>query len=278
MAEITITYETLFELLRREKNREELQKLDADFFKNLAEYLKDKQNILKQNTASLFSFEEKESVEKQLQNIRKIIRELYDRREKKIIYMALNKSRTNSELMDTSALLKEENGLFDALTALFLNYREGILDNILKANIPEIKNLCFSNEFFSGEKSEKEKPKDLKTDALPSQQESVLVRFLQDIPGFVGPELEQYGPFEEEEMANLPEKVAFVLVEKGKAEVINNSVKSSIVLSEPEEKEEEPAEEVEGDTVSVQEENEEAGEDTADIEEESDECEAGQEE
>ena len=45
--EITITYETLFDLLRREKSRDELQSLSPTFFIDFIDYLKDKVNILK---------------------------------------------------------------------------------------------------------------------------------------------------------------------------------------------------------------------------------------
>ena len=50
--EVTITYETLFELFRREKERSELQKLDDSFFNNVLRYLKDKQAIISQQTDS----------------------------------------------------------------------------------------------------------------------------------------------------------------------------------------------------------------------------------
>ena len=57
--EVTITYETLFELLRREKERNELQKLDDSFFPNILRYLKDKHTIINQQQTDLFSAEEK---------------------------------------------------------------------------------------------------------------------------------------------------------------------------------------------------------------------------
>ena len=46
------------------------------------------------------------------------------------------------------------------------------------------------------------------------------MRFLHQVPKFVGPELEEYGPFGEEDIANLPAEVADVLINKGKAEEI----------------------------------------------------------
>jgi DNA replication initiation complex subunit (GINS family) len=42
MADVKITYETLFDLLRREKNRNELQQLDPSFYLDVVSYLKEK--------------------------------------------------------------------------------------------------------------------------------------------------------------------------------------------------------------------------------------------
>ena len=108
---INITYETLFDMLRNEKSREELQKLDDSFFEDLIQYISDKKQLISQDKDSeFFSGLEKEKTVKQLKNIKKLVRELYERREKKIVNMALISSRTGS-ILDDSALLKEEKQL-----------------------------------------------------------------------------------------------------------------------------------------------------------------------
>ena len=57
---IPITYETLFEFLRIEKSREELQKLDDGFYNHVIQYLKQKQDMLdkKRHESDLFAAEE----------------------------------------------------------------------------------------------------------------------------------------------------------------------------------------------------------------------------
>ena len=40
--EVNITYEVLFEILRREKDTADLQKLEPGFFNDFVEYLEDK--------------------------------------------------------------------------------------------------------------------------------------------------------------------------------------------------------------------------------------------
>ena len=116
--EVIITYETLFELLQREKERTDLQKLEPTFFNDVIGYIKDKKKIIEAKNDSMFANEERRKTERQLENIYKIIKELYERREKKIISIALDRSRTKSSLIDTTALLKEEKVVFDALTGL----------------------------------------------------------------------------------------------------------------------------------------------------------------
>ena len=44
--EVAITFETIYEILRREKNKEDLQRIDNDFFQDVLNYLKEKQQIL----------------------------------------------------------------------------------------------------------------------------------------------------------------------------------------------------------------------------------------
>ncbi len=209
--EVVITYETLYELLKRERERPDLQKLEPTFFSDTISYIKDKKKILDaKSNESVFAVEEKKKTQRQLENIYKILKELYERREKKIISLAIDKSRTKSSLIDTTALLKEEKVVFDALTSLLDNYRDAILYSILNEKMP----------FMQSNKPLEQKPKeDFKT-ALELKKSAKLVRFMHAVPRFVGPELEEYGPFEEEDIANLPSEVADVLISKDRVEEI----------------------------------------------------------
>ena len=209
MQEVVITYETLFELLQREKERTDLQKLEPTFFSDVIGYIKDKKKILDSKDSSVFAHEEKRKTERQLENIYKILKEVYERREKKIISLALDKSRTQSNLIDTSPLLKEEKVIFDALSNLLDTYRDSILYSVLKEEQPFMQPMH-------------EKTKEGFKTALELKRKTKLVRFMERVPKFVGPELEEYGPFEEEDIANLPEEIADVLLGKSKAEEIKS--------------------------------------------------------
>jgi len=210
--EVNITYETLFEILRREKDKEELQKLSDSFFNDVIIYLEDKKKAL--SDVTLQSFGDKKKLEEEFGNIKKILKDLYERREKKIVNLALNISRTKSNLIDTSGLLKEEKELFDSLMNALDNGRENIIKKLLESKIPS----------FEQPKTEEPEVKDKETVESPKEEpnkiekDTKMVRFVNAVPKFVGKELEEYGPFEEEDVANLPVEIANVLIQKGRVE------------------------------------------------------------
>jgi DNA replication initiation complex subunit (GINS family) len=202
-----ITYETLFDILRNEKNREELQSLDPALFEDLTAYLTEKKRLLDEApNGELFSNIEKEKTQKQLENAKKIIKELYERREKKLLNMAMINSRAGG-LLDKSAMLAEEKKLFDRLTNLLEIYKTDVLYRLLDGNAPQLRDIEQAPIAAA-------KPKE-------SKEGTAMLRFLQPVPKFVGKSLEIYGPFEQEDMASLPKEIADVLVSKGRAELIN---------------------------------------------------------
>jgi len=84
LTDVVISYETLFEMLRLERSRTELQKLPDS-------YVEDVQKIIDSDLASmdLLKDDEKKKKEMNLKSTLKIVNELYERREKKVVNMAL---------------------------------------------------------------------------------------------------------------------------------------------------------------------------------------------
>lgn len=202
MEKISVTYDAIFEILMREKGKEELQKLNPEFFMELVNYISDKRKSVDTTAIDTFSLEEKERAAKQLQNITRMLIELYERREKKILNMAMIRSRTGADIVDTAPLLSEERMFFDAVVAQLDYYRNNILFRILNA-----------------QPTSAEKKKEAQV-VESTGKDSKVVRFLHDVPKFVGKELEVYGPFGEEDIASLPSEIAQILIEKGRAEEI----------------------------------------------------------
>jgi DNA replication initiation complex subunit (GINS family) len=180
--------------LRLEKGREELQELSPTFFPDVSSYISEKEELLK---ATGQQPSNQERVRTQLENIRRIVRELYEKREKKIMLMALNKSRTGSDIIDVSHVLDEEKSLFESLYTLLDRHRNGLLQPTIEG-------------------SPKKQPEP-QTAPEESSKDTRLIRFIKPVPKFVGPQLEVYGPFDEEDMASLPLKIADLLIKKGRA-------------------------------------------------------------
>lgn len=187
--EVVLTFELLYEILRREKSREELQKVDGDFYSRFCNYVKEKESLLQDalRKSDVFSIGERDKLQLQLKNIQKVGRDLYDRREKKIIEMALNSVKVSASMVDTSCLLSEEELVFQSLVEVFTRSRKIVLS--------------------SEKKSEPKK-------------ECKHVKFVGDVEVFYGPSLEEYGPFKADQMVDLPDQVADVLIETGKAKEV----------------------------------------------------------
>jgi DNA replication initiation complex subunit (GINS family) len=195
MPESIITYEVLYDILRREKTRQELQKLDSNLFKDINKYVNDKTKILidLKTKSSIFAQKEIEKTEKELSNIKKIVKEIYDKREYKILQLALSSVKVR-QIQEEQSLLPEEKKIFENLVDLLKNSREELLAKLL----------------------ENEEPKVIK-----SSLESIkTLRILQPVPKFIGDDLNEYGPFEEEYIASLPVKIAQLLIINKRAEEI----------------------------------------------------------
>lgn len=240
MSEVKITYETVFDLLRREKSREDLQQFSSTFLADVVDYLNEKEKLLKNKDTDIFSSTERKKTEKQLENVKRILIELYGRREKKILNLAVEKSITNSGLIDTTNLLNGENELFNDLVAVVSKHRKDILYKILEGEVPANaeKQETTVEEKSAQEESEEqsenpvqnpvvenpvteEKPLDEPTTNTDGQASNrVKVKFLEPVPKFLGQELEEYGPFNQEDEAEVPEELAKVLVHNKQANIV----------------------------------------------------------
>jgi hypothetical protein len=147
--DVSLTYEKLYELLRREKSREELQQLDPIFFTHAVSYLAEKDRTYHDalTKTDVFSMNERQRLQTELHNIHRLVKELYERREKKILDMALNRSRTSANIIDTTNLLSEERALFDQLVATMDLFRSGVLQNLLQLRAPQLSHLSFTTSF-----------------------------------------------------------------------------------------------------------------------------------
>ena len=203
--EVIITYETLYEILRREKFRQEIQKLPDTFFKDVVKYLTEKTAILesqKDKEGSVFAEKQIDATEKQLQNLKRILKEIYERRETKIIQLALYASRSDLKAKEAGNMLPEEQKFYDTIKNDLNRHRKGILLSIIQGRLPSI-----------------EEPKELKS---TKKQEKLLkrIRLIHPVPSFIGTDMQKYGPYEKEDMINIPTAMADLLIKKQRAELL----------------------------------------------------------
>ena len=242
MEEIKITLETLYDILRNEKQREDLQQLNSTFFIDVVSYLKEKKKLLgsKQEEDDLFAAGEREKLEYELRSIKRILKEVYEKREKKILDIALNKSRTGSDIIDTGALLREEKEFYDLILDIMDGYRKGILLNLFKGEIPLVQigklqvgtlppkpsieshtEEVLPPEPINKELLSKAMPAEEKgiqpTDKIPDNHPMKKIKFIHPVPSFVWTDLKDYGPFEEGEETEIFAEVADLIIEKKRA-------------------------------------------------------------
>ncbi len=212
MGEI-ITYEILYEILRKEKFETELQKIEPDFFQAVIKYLEEKEAILESQKSkdSIFS-KESDKTQKQLENIRKILKDIYEKRENKIVQNSLMSSRFKDSRPPN--MLEEEAKFYEEIRNILNKYRKGILDNLILKKLPLIE--------YSPEKKPDNTSKEIALDK--NEEKSIkMIRFLQSVPKFIGDDLILYGPFENEDVASLPKDISNLLIKKNRAEEINPS-------------------------------------------------------
>ncbi|MBS3092178.1 hypothetical protein J4466_02045 [Candidatus Pacearchaeota archaeon] len=190
-----ITYNDIYEALRKERYSEQLQLLPKKFIQDVSDYIKEKKKVSKQSSMeegdkALFSDEEAK-IKKQLENATAIFNELMLLRKKKLLGLVFLASETGISKRDFENMMEFEKELFDKL---IVSVQES--EKILAI---EINN---SHEINDADKELK------------------LILFLEDIDELIGLNGEALGPFKKDEIVNLPKQVADILISDQKAEIV----------------------------------------------------------
>jgi len=182
-----ITYNDLYEALRKEKYSEQLQGLPKKFIEDVAAYFEEKKRFSEKDD-DMFSevaIKNKKKLENAISNFRELIR----LRKKKILNLAFVASQVGISKKDFENLMAFEKELFEEIVKDLENAEKSL------------------SGVMSGQKEEEGKHR--------------LVRFVEEIPEFLNYEGESEGPFEKGEIANLERDVVEILIKDGKVEVID---------------------------------------------------------
>jgi DNA replication initiation complex subunit (GINS family) len=194
-----LTYEKLFEVMRAEKVDGALSKLPDNFYSDVTTYLTKKQDMYTKalSESTLFSADQSEHILSEIRNAKKIVQEIYNRREKKILTLALHVARTANMNQDLSCLLPLEHTLFLSAVRLCQDTR--------KATFEPVRAQQSSVVVESGSQTLLQKMSYVALD---------------DIPEFVGPDLSRYGPYKRDDVCEVPELVASVLLDRGQIKMV----------------------------------------------------------
>lgn len=180
-----ITYNDLYEALRKERYADELQVLQKKFISEVAEYFAEKKNV-NEPKDDFFSDATLKS-KKKLENAIGIFKELLLRRKKKILNLAFVASETGISKRDFENMLPFEKELFESVVKALEKTEQSL------------------SEGMAGEKTENN---------------FLLVRFLDSVDVFLNAEGDEIGPFEKGEVANMDREIAEILEKDKKVEVL----------------------------------------------------------
>ncbi|MBS3093744.1 DNA replication complex GINS family protein [Candidatus Pacearchaeota archaeon] len=179
-----ITYNELYEALRKERYSEQLQPIPKNFIKEIGAYLKDKKEIAEKKDD--FFFEAIVKTKKQFENSIAIFKELMLRRKKKILELAFVAAETGISKRDFENMLAVEKECFDSIM------------NSLEKSDKRI------SEILKGIEEEKKRNK--------------MIVFVEDTDEFLDLEGNALGPFKKGDIVNVPEEIANILLIDKKAE------------------------------------------------------------
>ena len=185
-----INYEELRRIQRLEKNTSKLVEVEPDFFNSLNEFMKKEKTDyieLLKNPGSM-------KVNNYL-NLKKLVEEIYELREKKVLMKALLASRDN-EISGIENMASEEKKLFEKISSILAEQR------------------CVLNEIFAEKQVNFENKLIKSCDSIANDLNNLSVKMLKEVPSFVGPDSNEYGPFQESQLVELPYKIAKLFIER----------------------------------------------------------------
>jgi len=196
-----LTYDTLREIQYNEKNSEKLVDLDNSFYESIEEYFNRKGP-------------KDDLTEIELRNAKNILKDIQDRRERKILSQALVAVRSGMRI-NTSMMTSREEGLFKNLVTIMKKHREEAAKPVKRKKET---------------KTESKQPKQDNTPhtshPTPEPEESeptisyIKVKILEELPEIVGADFDTYGPFKKGDIVKIPDKNADIFIEKEKAELV----------------------------------------------------------
>jgi len=181
-------YQELVETWRKENESSELEKLPADFFVRVADYLKhlrEEGRMLDRRTLKA------RLLRTELKNVKRIIWETTQMRFRKVVSKAVKGESAPSDV------LAPEEELICGSFASFAEAYQSFVKELLRGRISKV--------------------------VVHQEHKMTVVRFVKDLPAVIGLDMKPYGPFKTEDVATLPLENTFAMIKRGFAERIEIS-------------------------------------------------------
>ncbi len=186
---MNLSYDEIRRIYRLEKSTSRLVDVDPDFYNSLNDFVAlEKEKYLQ--SLKDFSLEDA----RDFANLKKMVEEIFLFRQKKILSLALVASRSGFEAEER--LSRQEQKLLSELVDLLNTHR------------------MLLNQLF-GEKGGKES----KSAQAEPGLNTLSIKILKEVPAFIGTDMKEYGPFNEGQTVELPNKVAKLFLDRKLAEV-----------------------------------------------------------
>jgi DNA replication initiation complex subunit (GINS family) len=210
-----LTFNDLRKIQKEERREEELVELDENFFLKAKEYLNRKED---------------DGDQRDYTSSKRVFRKIIALREKKIVKNARISLKSNIKASELN-LLPREKELFRETKELFEEHRDRI-EEINQKSPEEIETEEIDTEEPEPETTENEAPDETEKEEENQEDQGEKegedsediedgyqkVKIVNEVPEFMGTDLESYGPFEEGDRPVIPEDNAEILVNRGNAE------------------------------------------------------------
>jgi len=165
-----LSYDAILKIVNQEKSEKNLVKLPENFFSDVNKYVENKSKMVDKENSW------------ELESARRLVQDVLDIRERKILIHALYNVRSG---MVSDNLTPEEKMFFDKVVEEIKSFREGLKRTV------------------EGEPEKKD-----------------LIVIENDLAEFVGIDMKTYGPFRKGDVVNLPEENVKLLLDKKLAKKI----------------------------------------------------------
>ena len=171
--EDTITFEFIREIQREEQKSPSLVKIPEDFYNKVNDYIRQKKKLVEKKKEKIMTTE--------LRNIQRILEDIFNRRETKIMNHAIIHVRSG---VLPQNLIRSEKEFFEAVVDSLKSQRGRLIEGSVEK---------------------------IETD------DYIKIEFLEDVLEFVGIDLKKYGPYNKGDIGTIPTDNAELFIKANKA-------------------------------------------------------------